>query len=493
MDKDEQNVIKVYTSNSLEPLYIKPQESIAQVSATNNRAEYFAEQTKKLRDEVKVLRDETKEYAEKNADVTVEDINYVKLLIDTKQPCGDYALNSDIPQDVSELNNDLEFVKKSELQEEALPVQEGYAGMFLKTDGNNAYWENLPISLSLFDTILKDHILTYEESKGLALQGTYVYKEAIAGSRYGYPDFYNKVVEEFAEATGEETINGITIKVHSNGHKFYNTVDKDAIDAYFEAYGFAWFYGVDTENERIFLPRNNYFEQATGTVSEVGQGVEAGLPNITGKFTSGGPATNDPAVEGAFSNLTTSSPTKIQGGTANRALVRFDASDSNSIYNNSDTVQPNAVKKLLYICVGNTTNYEGITDVVNQGMEILEQVALKVNVDGTNLNTEGKSLISGLAFPSDKWIDLTVGASGTTYTAPANGWFHLWNTAGGGNPIMLDSAVSALVASTIGGTSGYAPHIYLPVRKGETVRAYYTQPTGSTTRLQFAYAEGEGG
>lgn len=29
-------------------------------------------------------------------------------------------------------------------------------------------------SISMFDTVIKDHILTYEESKGLALQGTYV-------------------------------------------------------------------------------------------------------------------------------------------------------------------------------------------------------------------------------------------------------------------------------------------------------------------------------
>ena len=64
------------------------------------------------------------------------------------------------------------------------------------------------------------------------------------------------------------------------------------------------------------------------------------------------------------------------------------AEESNPIYGNSDTVQPNAVKKLLYICVGNTTNYEGLTDVVNQGMEILEQVnqgiESRVKLDGSN-------------------------------------------------------------------------------------------------------------
>lgn len=53
--------------------------------------------------------------------------------------------------------------------------------------------------LSMFDLVVKDHILSYEESKGLALQGSYVYKDAVPGSRYGYPDFYSRCVEEFED------------------------------------------------------------------------------------------------------------------------------------------------------------------------------------------------------------------------------------------------------------------------------------------------------
>ena len=53
---------------------------------------------------------------------------------------------------------------------------------------------------SLFDVVEKDHILSFEESMGFGLLGTYVYKEPVAGSRYGYPDFYNRCVEEFEAA-----------------------------------------------------------------------------------------------------------------------------------------------------------------------------------------------------------------------------------------------------------------------------------------------------
>ena len=242
--------------------------------------------------------------------------------------------------------------------------------------------------LQMFDTILKDHILTYEESKGLALQGTYVYKEALAGSHYGYPDFYAKCLEEYQEATGLETVNGATVKVHSNGHKFYDIADKNAIDDFFNTFGSAWFYGVDIENECIFLPRNNYFEQLTCNISEVGKSIEAGLPNITGTinqyFTAGG---GD--ADGSFLLKNYTKYYAVSGG-GNQGLntLTFDASRSNPIYGNSDTVQPNAVKKLLYICVGNTISSQAMINVVNQGIEILEQVNQgiegRIKLDGSN-------------------------------------------------------------------------------------------------------------
>ena len=228
--------------------------------------------------------------------------------------------------------------------------------------------------LQMFDTILKDHVLAYEESKGLALQGTYVYKEALAGSRYGYPDFYAKVVEEYNQATTTETVNGVTVKVHSNGHKFYDIANKDAVDEFFNTMGSAWFYGVDTENERIFLPRNNYFEQATGDALEVGQSVEAGLPNITGTWWSDGTDAGYSATGAIQINSTRSDNGTGHSGNTTTPIFDIDASRSSAVYGKSNTVQPNAVKKLLYICVGNTTNYEGVTEVVNQGMEILEQI-----------------------------------------------------------------------------------------------------------------------
>lgn len=127
------------------------------------------------------------------------------------------------------------------------------------TDTN--YWEVVKIGggggtgLQLFDIVAKDHILTYAESQGFAQLGTYVYKTAVAGSRYGYETFYNKCVSEYNNATSTEEVNGVTVKVCSNGHKYYNISDKSKIDTYYSNHNIAWFYGIDTTNQRIFLPR----------------------------------------------------------------------------------------------------------------------------------------------------------------------------------------------------------------------------------------------
>lgn len=289
--------------------------------------------------------------------------------IEAKTTVGVELVNATKTNAVTEINstkttilNDIEFVadgEKKEIEDLADLIKENAEEIASRT------------SFAMFDTILKDHILTYEETKGLALQGTYVYKSAIAGERYGYPDFYNKCLEEKESATQiEVTLGGKTFIVykHSNGHHYYDIENKDAIDNVFNINGFAWFYGIDTENERIFLPRNNWFEQVTGDVSEVCTGAVAGLPNIKGTFTSGCNTVADPKATGAIVSETFVSSGRA-GGTSSGGYMTvdtFDASESNSIYNNSDTVQPNAVKKLLYICVGNTVSDTSWVDVVTQ-------------------------------------------------------------------------------------------------------------------------------
>lgn len=75
------------------------------------------------------------------------------------------------------------------------------------------------------------------------------------------------------------------------------------------------------------------------TAGQGGNTIAAGLPNITGQFTTGAYATG--TMSGAFEDAGTTA--KGASGTDGRKNATFDASRSSSIYGNSTTVQPPAI------------------------------------------------------------------------------------------------------------------------------------------------------
>lgn len=248
------------------------------------------------------------------------------------------------------------------------------------------------VSFNLFDTKIADHELSLEESLGWALQGTYVYKEAITGERFGYPTFYERCIEEKNAGTAKSVTLGsstITMYVNDNGHQFYNIADKSIVDTYYTSFGIADFYGIDEENECIFLPRNKWFVQLTDSTANVNKFTEAGLPNITGEYSNTGRGELYSADSITFKGaLQRGASNKNTATTANKYTgygFKFDASASNPIYGKSTTVQPQSSSKLLYYCVGNTkadTSWvnvfaqveEGIKEIYDQKAEILEEI-----------------------------------------------------------------------------------------------------------------------
>ena len=93
--------------------------------------------------------------------------------------------------------------------------------------------------------------------------------------------------------------------------------------------------------------------------------------------------------------------------------------------------------------------------------------------------------------PSSRYIDLTLGADGSTYTAPANGYFQIWKTAGRDKAYFNfvnktnNMAVNSNTTDVV-----YSSRIIFPVRKGDVIECTYNS-TGSTNIFRFIYAEGE--
>lgn len=169
--------------------------------------------------------------------------------------------------------------------------------------------------------------------------------------------------ECYIESNGRRIWSGASVATKNpNGHIFYDIADKATVDEIFSQRGEAWFYGVDTENERIFLPRGTR-SQYTVNTDETGDYVEAGLPNIKSSrglgYSDDNPTSDVPpfVYVGSFGN--------VGGGSSIEKAYSFDASTANPIYGKSDTVQPYATKKLLYIVVGNVKVQSAASDVVD--------------------------------------------------------------------------------------------------------------------------------
>ena len=112
-----------------------------------------------------------------------------------------------------------------------------------------------------------------------------------------------------------------------------------------------------------------------------------------------------------------------------------------------------------------------------------------METDVSNITSTGKTACATFPMPSSQYEDLTLGASGTTYTATDNGYFWLRKTTGSSEYIIfeLDSGMS--IRSTRPSASSDSD-IFIPCRKGGTVKVSYTG-TGTTKFFRFIYAQGE--
>lgn len=143
----------------------------------------------------------------------------------------------------------------------------------------------------------------------------------------------------------------------------------------------------------------------------------------------------------------------------------------------------------LFFYVGETVQNVNLIDAGRIG----EQLANKVDLDAQNLSSSGKSLISGLGMPSSKYIDLTLGASGTTYIAPANGWFSLNVETKATNKYIMMSVGDRKVFHWSGSTL-IECGLIMPVRQGQIMALDYNcdpYVADFNSGLRFYYAEGE--
>jgi hypothetical protein len=179
-------------------------------------------------------------------------------------------------------------------------------------------------------------------------------------------------------------------------------------------YGVCGKFVYDSTNNTVRLPKITGFTEGTTDVTALGDLIQAGLPNITGKFSVD---TYINTSEGAFYQVggLSGPAASVSFGTYNIGETYIDASRSNSIYGNSNTVQPQSIKTLYYIVIATSTK----TDIQIDIDEIATDLNGKADVDLSNINPTQtvKNMIIGWGQPDyDSGVSISSG-----YTAPVDG------------------------------------------------------------------------
>jgi hypothetical protein len=248
-------------------------------------------------------------------------------------------------------------------------------------------------------------------------------------------------------------------------------------------YGECGKFVVDTVNNTVRLPKLTSFIQATSTASELGSLTEAGVPNITAGLINH----NDiNYVYGASANGDwTGYNTSINGASDNGTITKstFDASRSSPVYGKSNTVQPQSIKYYYYIVVGTVSKSPVQVDIDT----IATDLNNKADRSLSNVDNTANILMAHNAMPSNAYDDLTLGASGSTYTAPADGYFFLDKSV---NYVGQWIYMTGVMGSTVLSPDSTASLItFVPVQKGQQITINYTA-AGNTNRFMFIYAVG---
>lgn len=277
-----------------------------------------------------------------------------------------------------------------------------------------------------------------------------------------YKSFYEWLLRIY---NGTETVEGVSVKANTDGYNKYD-------------------YVINTADQTFRLPLLNGSEEASGDVFEAwdisasGQTFTAPV-NGRVSFVVTATASGQHAEVNASNGNVALSRATASGQTVCASAFAKKGSTIRVYYHTSSTIQ----WLRFYYSVGNGSLYYYVGETIQDANIINASRVL------TRVSELSDSYISGLVMPSTKHITLTLGASGSSYTAPANGYFSLSKVAGISNAYsqISSNAITSINRGVVGSDWCIC---WLPVTKGENVIVVYTA-TGATNHFRFYYAEGE--
>lgn len=269
---------------------------------------------------------------------------------------------------------------------------------------------------NLGDVIISPHILEGAAAVNKMLGGNYTLKSDTA--------FYNLCLKR-KEIGAEQTITvgkySFTGYVYSPDKIYYDISEKPTVDNIYNATGKAFYYGIDTENQRIFLPRlKNVFVgmgDLTDTIRCKGNGMALGYTNGTLKF---GTNPINSAGQGSIAAYTSLYKTKV--GTVNQQTTQYSNGaiglDPDSKYSGAvvdgQTITDNAQPAYLYFCVGNalvnTANID-VEKVIGDVRNLEINKADKTEVPGEWQKPATTTYFENLTIQANKNLVLDISAA----------------------------------------------------------------------------------
>ena len=217
-------------------------------------------------------------------------------------------------------------------------------------------------------------------------------------------------------------------------------------------YGVCGKFVYDSVNNTVRLPKITGFIEGTVDATALGDLVQAGLPNITGTIAIQASA----SFSGAFYNGGGTSGDTAPGGSTDNLAV-FDASHSSSIYGNSNTVQPQAIKCFMYIVIATTEKTEIEVDID----EIATDLAGKADTDLSNTankfpNSYFEKLLPDYTAYFDITSDVSTDQKDRSYAYPVV-LYGKQNTGGNVNGNELVIKIGSFQATTVDYSYGGDP------------------------------------
>ena len=286
---------------------------------------------------------------------------------------------------------------------------------------------------SLFDHKYSDHELN---------NLSWLKSEAQWNAKTVYTDAYDKLLKVY---NGTEIVEGLSVKLSTETYTDYDFV-------------------LNASDETFRLPLKT--KLASGKAI-VGNGMTLGLTNGTENGGLAGYSNGSTNANIAYKDTYGVTVGNATTGTSVTASLGVTTDPTKSGIELSDS------GLYLYFYVGETVQNANLIDAGR----IVERLATKTDI----------LQASGAGMPSNKHIDLTLGANGSTYTAPANGYYCLRRTLTSAGFQRLSSTIYSEVRTHING--GDVTN-FLPIKKGDTLVVTY-DGNYSSYNFIFVYAEGE--